>query len=147
MSCAEIRRLFWAVVVAVPHSATQLVRWSQWRRWHQAWARYYHYRRRDVGVDQPESERTAPAAPTLELVWQRLEGILPTGRRVGRPYAYSRRVVLEAILYVMQTGCGWRALPASFPPWQTVYTQLVEWQKSGVWAMLWAGLDQPQIHT
>src|SRR5207249_453160 len=49
----------------------------------------------------------------------------------------------EAIVYVMQTDCGWRNLPKSFPPWQTVYTQLREWHKTGIWGKIWSGLDQP----
>ena len=46
LSCAEIRRLFWQLVVAVERTAGTVLRWSGWRRWHQAWARYHHYRRR-----------------------------------------------------------------------------------------------------
>ena len=77
------------------------------------------------------------------LAWQRLEGLLPPRDRVGRPYAYARRVVLEAIVYVMQTDCGWRNLPSSFPPWKTVYAQLRQWRKMGIWDKIWSGLEQP----
>jgi len=51
--------------------------------------------------------------------------------------------VLEAILYVLQTDCGWRALPSNFPPWQTVYAQLRRWQKRGIWDEIWSESDVP----
>jgi transposase len=128
--------------------------WSNWRRWHQAWARYYHYRRHQ----RSEAERPAPRLAVVqeaalavraepqactEQVWQRLEPLLPPNERVGRPYEHVRRLILEAIVYMMQTNCGWRNLPSRFPPWQTVYSQLVEWRKSGIWNTIWSGLEQP----
>jgi putative transposase len=79
----------------------------------------------------------------MDVVWRRLEPLLPEAQRVGRPYDYSRRLVLEAIVYVMQTECGWRALPSSFPPWQTVYAQLAQWRKKGIWDKIWSGFDKP----
>src|SRR5688572_25663772 len=36
--------------------------------------------------------------------------------------------------YVMHTNCGWRNLPSDFPPWQTVYSQLTQWQKPGAFS-------------
>lgn len=77
-----------------------------------------------------------------EVVWSRLERLLPPKERTGRPYAYHRRLVLEAIVYVKQTNCGWQHLPSRFPPWQTVYSQLARWRESGIWDKIWAGLDQ-----
>ncbi len=80
-----------------------------------------------------------------DVVWSRLEPLLPPEQRVGRPYDYERRLVLDAIVYVKQTGCGWRNLPSRFPPWQTVYAQLVRWQASGIWDTSWSGLDKPHL--
>jgi Putative transposase of IS4/5 family (DUF4096) len=137
------------VVVAVERSAAAILEWSNWRRWHQAWARYYHYRRHPQAATQP---RAAPAASegaqtappdVLELVWCRLEVMLPASKRMGRPYAHPRRSILEAIVYLMRSDCGWLHVPSQFPPWQTVYTQFRKWRKSGIWATIWAGLDQP----
>lgn len=87
----------------------------------------------------------APATPQLNLIdvlWSRLQPLLPAVQRVGRPYDYDRRLVLEAIHHVMKTDCGWRNLPTHFPPWQTVYAQLHQWQKSGIWKKIWEGLEQ-----
>ena len=144
LSGAEIRRLFWQLVVVVERTAAQILRWSQWRRWHQAWARYFHYqrRKRQVAQDVPAAE-PPPQSNTLEVVWQRLAAMLPPAKRPGRPYAHDRRLVLEAIVFVMQTDCAWNRLPAQFPPWQTVYDQFQRWRTAGIWDHIWMGLEQP----
>lgn len=46
LSVPEIRRLLWRVVLAVEQTLSHMLAWSQWRRWHQNFAKYYHYRRR-----------------------------------------------------------------------------------------------------
>jgi transposase len=138
------------LVLAVERRAAAVLAWSWWRRWHQAWARYYHYRRRQDGaaachksLDEVPQGQQAAKMPVLDVVWQRLEPLLPRARRVGHPYDHSRRLVLEAIVHVMETDCGWRNLPSHFPPWQTVYTQLTQWRQTGIWDTIWAGLAQP----
>jgi putative transposase len=50
----------------------------------------------------------------------------------GRP-PLARRWVLNAILYVLRTGCQWRQLPKDFPPWKSVYTVFWRWRKAGIW--------------
>src|SRR5215475_7195651 len=49
----------------------------------------------------------------------------------GRPEAHCRRVVVDAIRYVIHNGCVWRALPADFPPWPTVYGVFQRWNGTG----------------
>ena len=130
-------------------SAAAILHWSNWRRWHQAWARYYHYRQRqsaEASCHQPQPQVRQVAEvhnDVIEVLWSRLLPLLPPEKRGGRPYDYSRRLVLEAIVYVMQTDCGWRNLPSGFPPWQTIYAQLTRWRKSGIWGKIWHGLEQP----
>lgn len=80
----------------------------------------------------------------VEEVWQRLEPLLLRDERRGRPYSHDRRRIVEAIVYQMQSGCGWNALPKHFPPYQTVHAQLRTWQKSGIWDIAWNGLEQPR---
>ena len=77
----------------------------------------------------------------VEAVWERLVTLLPNEKRRGRPFEHD--ILLEAIVHVMQTGCGWRGLPDEFPPWQTVYSQLTQWRATGVWEIIWAELAQP----
>lgn len=50
---------------------------------------------------------------------------------------------MEAILWVLRTGVGWRDLPATFGPWQTVYTSFRAWMRSGLWQAIHAGLSGP----
>lgn len=64
----------------------------------------------------------AQIAPLLE----------PTSNR-GRPREVSYREVLNAIFYVLKTGCGWRELPHDFPKWQTVYYYFRQFRLYGLW--------------
>jgi transposase len=61
-----------------------------------------------------------------------IEPLLPQVNSGGRPEKHPRRAVVDAILYVVRTGCAWRQLPADFPPWQTVYWYFVRWEQAKV---------------
>jgi len=60
--------------------------------------------------------------------------------RVGHPVTVSRRRLVNAILYILRTGCQWRMLPHDFPPWGTVASQFWRWRKAGVWEKIEAAL-------
>lgn len=49
---------------------------------------------------------------------------------------------MEAILWVLRTGTGWRDLPSTFGPWQTVYAGFRAWMRSGLWQALQVGLRE-----
>jgi putative transposase len=68
--------------------------------------------------------------------WQILHPFLRKRSRRGRPPKYHRRTVLDAILYVVRTGCQWRMLAADFPPWKAVYQIFFRWRKDGTWQRL-----------
>ena len=51
----------------------------------------------------------------------------------GRPRTYELRRVVDAMLYVVKTGCQYQQLPCDLPPWKTVYVQVRAWRDSGVW--------------
>ncbi|MFF6984413.1 transposase [Streptomyces sp. NPDC008343] len=53
-----------------------------------------------------------------------------TTRRGGRPEKWDRRDIVDGIRYVVSEGCRWWALPADFPPAQTVYGFFRRWTKS-----------------
>jgi putative transposase len=55
----------------------------------------------------------------------------PPRPKGGRPRVHSPRLLLDAILYVTREGCRWEAMPAGFPPWQTVYTARRRWMLDG----------------
>jgi transposase len=50
----------------------------------------------------------------------------------GRKPKYTKREVMNAIFYLIRSGCSWRHLPHDFPPWYAVYTQFVRWRNRGV---------------
>ncbi|MFV2180021.1 IS5 family transposase [Actinomadura sp. LOL_011] len=64
--------------------------------------------------------------------WALVEPLLPPADGGGRPEKHARRDIVDAVLYVVRTGCAWRQLPADFPPWQTVYWYFVRWEKQRV---------------
>ena len=61
--------------------------------------------------------------------------MLPQPKTFGRPPT-DRRVVINAILYVLKGGIQWRQMPAPFPPWQTVYHVFRAWTVDKTWAAL-----------
>lgn len=48
----------------------------------------------------------------------------------GTPVHYQRRDLVDACCYVLRTGCAWRRLPPTFPPWQAVYKAFVRWVRA-----------------
>ena len=64
--------------------------------------------------------------------WAVIEPLLPPPSTGGRPEKHPRREIVNAILYVLRTGCAWRMLPHDFPPWQTVYWYFKRWREDGV---------------
>ena len=68
--------------------------------------------------------------------WSVLRPLLPRPGTPGRPVTVDRRRILDAIFYVLRTGCQWRQLPHDFPPWGTVSSQFCRWRQSGLWDKL-----------
>lgn len=58
----------------------------------------------------------------------------------GRSPSHSKRDYLNAIFYLIRTGCAWRHLPHDFPPWKSVYTQFRRWKQQGFFKQLEAHL-------
>jgi putative transposase len=67
---------------------------------------------------------------------------LPTPKPCGRPWVHTRREILDAVFYVVRTGCQWRLLPHEFPPWRTVYHYFRHWRLAGLWERLNAALRE-----
>ena len=62
--------------------------------------------------------------------------IVPAPKKGGRPAKYARREIVNALLYVVRTGCHWRALPDTLPPWRIVYWYVMAWKKDGTFDRL-----------
>jgi len=52
------------------------------------------------------------------------------------------REILDAIFYIVRSGCAWRLLPHDFPPWKTVHHYLRMWRKDGTWERVHAALRE-----
>jgi putative transposase len=68
--------------------------------------------------------------------WALLEPYLPAQKRRGRPRLHSPREILDAVFYVLKSGCQWRMLPRDFPPWKTVFHYFRAWRIDGTWERL-----------
>jgi len=68
--------------------------------------------------------------------WEVIKPHIPAGKRGGRPRTVEMREVLNAIFYVVKTGCQWAMLPHDFPPKGTVYHYFNTWRKDGPWKSL-----------
>src|SRR3954466_15691525 len=78
-----------------------------------------------------ERQRRYPSDLT-DAQWEIVEPMLPLIKSPGRIPKHPRRAIVDAILYVVGSGCSWRQLPVDLPPWQTVYWQFQQWEKRQV---------------
>jgi transposase len=74
------------------------------------------------------------ASDVTDREWELIAPHLPAARTGGRPRSTCLRRVVDAIFYLLQTGCQWRMLPRDFPPRSTVYGYFRAWIAAGVWA-------------
>jgi len=65
--------------------------------------------------------------------WKLMEDLIPPAKPGGRPREVSMREVLNAIMYVLRSGCAWRLLPHDFPKWNIVYYYFWRFRKDGLW--------------
>lgn len=74
--------------------------------------------------------------------WECLETHVPAPNKRGRPRTHSTREILNAVFYVLKSGCSWRLLPKDFPPWETVYWWFRKWRVDGTFERLNAALRE-----
>src|SRR5574342_175698 len=72
--------------------------------------------------------------------WEYIQGLVPApksgkGRR-GRPIKLERGDLVNAIFYIVRSGCAWRLLPKDFGPWATVYGYFRAWSKDWSWKFI-----------
>lgn len=150
----EVRRLLLALAASHERRAHGL-RWSVWRRAHQALANRCHATRRALErARRPASRTTAPATSApLEFTdaeWARLRPLLPPQRPpAGRP-RHDHRTVLGGILWVVRNGASWRDLPRRFGEWERAYGRYRLWCATGLWERILTTLghdsgDPPEV--
>src|SRR5437667_8480034 len=65
--------------------------------------------------------------------WDCIKDLIPPAKSGGRPRELDMRSVVNALLYLLVTGCQWRMLPREYPAWQSVYTYFGQWRDDGTW--------------
>ena len=138
----EVRRLLLALADG-GEARVHRLRWSRWRRAHQARANRCHAARRAHAqqAEAPVPLRVPP--PLVELTeaeWARLAPLLPPRRpHVGRP-RNDHRAVLGGILWVLRNRASWRDMPARFGNYNTAYKRYRLWSDTGLWERLLSAL-------
>ena len=87
-------------------------------------------------ITRPKYERDLLryASDLTDGEWKVLEPLLPRAKALGRPRTTALREVVNAILYLLRSGCPWRMLPRDFPPRSTVQRYFYLWRDDGTWA-------------
>lgn len=79
--------------------------------------------------------------------WILIQPYVPERQPRGRPWTHSRREILNAIFYIIRSGCAWRLLPRDLPPWKTVYHYWRQWRRDGTWDQMHTALRElARIH-
>ncbi len=86
--------------------------------------------------------RKAYQTDISDAEWSYIEPHLPTPRSPGRPRVHTLREILNAIFYIVRSGCAWRLLPHDFPPWKTVHHYFRTWRIDGTWERLHGALGE-----
>ncbi len=87
--------------------------------------------------------RKAYQSDLSDAEWACLEVHLPAApETTGRPRLHDIREILDAIFYVLRSGCAWRLLPNDFPPWKTVYHYFRLWRLDGTWERINTAIRQ-----
>jgi transposase len=74
--------------------------------------------------------------------FRHIEEHLPAANQRGRPRIHAPREILNALFYVLKSGCPWRLLPREFPPWRSVYHWFRAWRIDGTFERLNAVLRE-----
>jgi len=86
--------------------------------------------------------RRAYQTDLSDAEWSYIEPHLPIPEASGRPRVHALREVLDAIFYIVRSGCAWRLLPHDFPPWKTVHHYFRTWRMDGTWERMHSALRE-----
>ena len=76
-----------------------------------------------------EYKRTGYPSDLTNEQWEKIAEYFPSGNKSK----HHKRNLVEAVMYVVKTGCQWRALPHDYPPYSTVYNFYSRAKKKGIW--------------
>lgn len=86
-----------------------------------------------AALNRPARQPRGYPSDLSDTQWAHLAPLLPPAQEGGRPRMVCLRAIVNAILYLLRTGCQWRYLPSDFPAWQTVYDYFWKWRQTEVW--------------
>jgi putative transposase len=72
--------------------------------------------------------------------WSYIEPYLPAPKAPEQPRLHTLREILDAIFYIVRSGCAWRLLPHDFPPWKTIHHYFRRWRLDGTFERMHAAL-------
>jgi putative transposase len=96
---------------------------------------YTEAHRRSDGISGMNTDLT-------DAEWALVADLFERGGQRGTPPRYERRHMVNACCYVLRTGCAWRLLPKTFPPWPATYMSFKRWAAAGVFESLHDRLRQ-----
>ena len=79
----------------------------------------------------PRQVKTVYPSDLSDAQWKMVAPVLRAA--CGRSGRLPRRELLNAIFYVLRTGCQWRYLPQNYPKWSSVYSCFRRWSRNGTW--------------
>lgn len=91
--------------------------------------------RRDDGPSGMNTDLT-------EAEWALVADLFERQGGRGAPVTHARKRMVDACCYVVRTGCAWRLLPKSFPPWRGVYKAFSRWAAAGTFEAMHDRLRQ-----
>jgi putative transposase len=80
--------------------------------------------------------RASYSSDLTDKQWALIEAHIPAAKAGGCPRKTDPREIVNAIFYILRSGCSWRSLPHDFPKWQLVYGYFRQWEKQGLWLAL-----------
>jgi putative transposase len=86
--------------------------------------------------------RTRYPTDLTDAEWEYIESYVTAPNKRGRPKIHSLRQVLDAVFYILRSGCAWRLLPREFPPWRAVYYWFRKWRIDGTFERLNSALRE-----
>ena len=75
-----------------------------------------------------------------EEEWAEVASLIAPARRGGRKRTVNIREVFNGLLYVLSSGCQWRAIPKDLPPRSTIFDYFARWQADGTLGRMHAAL-------
>jgi transposase len=147
LTVPAVRRLVLAMEEPPPRHRFRL-RWSDWRRRHQAGAQRCHAarraRRQAVGrrVTVPLALAAPPGPVLTDHEWALVRPLLPPQQPDRGRRRHDHRRVLSGILWVLRTKSSWRAMPERYGKWDTAYQRYRLWRRTGLWQSILERLNE-----